>query len=231
MGRDLTPTQRYELIDFLKRWGIDHPELLAEMTDHYTEKALEAMASGNTFEGTLDSWKTKETFRSLRKIQHDYENVFPAKVRRQQWAVVKAILLNARNIGLLAILLMALFALRELPFGSMVLTGMFLLLCAFFIGVLLYAFLFHRVRQIISFRNFGFYYIINVLFVQIASNQIDEAAFWNWNELPVNNIGVIVVWAMIVLNVITFRLWQHAKTETAHLTDQMLKEHIPARYE
>jgi hypothetical protein len=231
MDRDLTPAQRYELIDFLKRWGIDHPELLAEMTDHYTEKALESMATGNTFDGALDSWKTKETFRTLRKIQHDHENVFPAKVRRQQWAVVKSTFFNTRGSILMLLLFVVLMGVASLPMGLIILHKALIIYACFSLGAMLYVSLNKRKRKILSFRNFAFYYGYNTFLWQVAFGEYLDSTAWEWSIQPATVLDISALWIGIVLSVVTYKLWQHTKTETAHLTDQMLKEHIPARYE
>lgn len=77
---ELTKEQESKVIDFLKRWGIDSPELLVEMTDHYCEIATESMSRGISFEKTLDSWKTKKNYLNLRQVQSEYESAF-----RKQW--------------------------------------------------------------------------------------------------------------------------------------------------
>jgi hypothetical protein len=231
MDRDLTPTQRYELIDFLKRWGIDHPELLAEMTDHYTEKALESMASGNTWEATLDYWKTKETFRTLRKIQHDYENVFPAKIRKQQWTVAKSTLFSVKGCWLMLLLLLVFVGVASMPMGLIILHKSFVLYACFSWGAMIYVYLNKRKRKILSFRNFGFYYMYNIFLWQVAFGEYLDTTVWEWAIQPATILDIFALWIGIVLSVVTYELWQHTKSETAHLTDQMLKEHIPARYE
>ncbi|MEM9051452.1 MAG: hypothetical protein AAGC47_05300 [Bacteroidota bacterium] len=86
----LTDKQVSQIIDFLKRWGIDSPELVYELTDHYCEKALEQMTEGKSFQQVLDSWKTKPHFLSLKKIQKEFEENFKKQwVRSQKAASLK----------------------------------------------------------------------------------------------------------------------------------------------
>jgi len=91
--KELTTQEHLKLIDFLKRWGIDSPELVFELTDHYTEKALERMTQGESFEAVLDSWKTKRHFYELRKIQSEF---FKA-IQKKWW---KAHVYGLKNIFL-----------------------------------------------------------------------------------------------------------------------------------
>ena len=77
--RELTDAQVSLVIDFLKRWGIDSPELVFELTDHYCEKAKEMIEQGWSFERVLDSWKTKKHMKELRQIQSDFEVILKKK--------------------------------------------------------------------------------------------------------------------------------------------------------
>jgi hypothetical protein len=78
---ELTDVQVSLVIDFLKRWGIDSPELVFELTDHYCEVAKERMEQGWSFERVLDSWKTKKHMKELRHIQSDFEDT----VKKKWW--------------------------------------------------------------------------------------------------------------------------------------------------
>ena len=69
---ELTTEETSELVHFLKSWGIDDPTLLAEMTDHYSDKALEKISEGKSLEEILNSWRTKSMFRTLRGIEIKY---------------------------------------------------------------------------------------------------------------------------------------------------------------
>jgi hypothetical protein len=72
----LSKQQESRVIDFLKRWGIDSPELLVEMADHYCMAAEEGMREGKAFEEVLNGWKTRKNYLELRKIQTEFEQVF-----------------------------------------------------------------------------------------------------------------------------------------------------------
>jgi len=92
--RDLTDAQVSLVIDFLKRWGIDSPELVFELTDHYCEKAKDKMEQGWSFEKALDSWKTKMHFRELRKIQSDFEVIVKKKWWKAHLEAIKKLFLS-----------------------------------------------------------------------------------------------------------------------------------------
>ena len=71
---ELTAQQTSDLVHYLKSWGIDDPILLAEMTDHYSDKALEMMDNGKSLEEVLNSWRTKSMFRTLKEIELKYDH-------------------------------------------------------------------------------------------------------------------------------------------------------------
>jgi len=98
--RDLTDVQVSLVIDFLKRWGIDSPELVFELTDHYCEKAKEMMEQGWSFEKALDSWKTKEHFLSLKRIQSEFEKSFKKQWTRSQIKALKTVFTSVQLIWL-----------------------------------------------------------------------------------------------------------------------------------
>jgi hypothetical protein len=92
--RVLTDVQVSKVIDFLKRWGIDSPELVFELTDHYCEKAKDQMKQGWSFEKVLDSWKTKKHFRELKSIQTEFESIVNKKWWRAHLSAVKKLFLS-----------------------------------------------------------------------------------------------------------------------------------------
>lgn len=76
--------QQYEqLVDLLHRCGLVSPKLITEMADHFSEKGLELMAHGYTWERVLSSFKTKKIFLELRRTQAAYT----ANVEKTVWEV------------------------------------------------------------------------------------------------------------------------------------------------
>jgi len=102
--RDLTDAQMSLVIDFLKRWGIDSPELVFELTDHYCEKAKDKMEQGWSFEKALDSWKTKKQMKELRQIQSDFEVIVKKNWWKAHLQAVKKLLLSRQLFLFLAVL-------------------------------------------------------------------------------------------------------------------------------
>jgi hypothetical protein len=98
------------VIDFLKRWGIDSPELVFELTDHYCEKAKERMEQGWSFQKALDSWKTKKHMKELRQIQTDYEVIVKKKWWKAHLQAIKKLFLSRQLflfLGVLALMFLS----------------------------------------------------------------------------------------------------------------------------
>ncbi|MCZ4407797.1 hypothetical protein O3Q51_03190 [Cryomorphaceae bacterium 1068] len=108
--KDLTDAQVSLVIDFLKRWGIDSPELVFELTDHYCEEAKERMEEGWSFEEVLDSWKTKKHFLSLKKIQSEFERSFKEQWTRSQIKALKTVFTSTQLLWLSVCIGAVLFA-------------------------------------------------------------------------------------------------------------------------
>jgi len=101
---ELSDAQVSLVIDFLKRWGIDSPELVFELTDHYCEKAKDKMEQGCSFKEALDSWKTKKQMKELRQIQSDFEVIVKKKWWKAHLQAVKRLLLSQQLFLFLAFL-------------------------------------------------------------------------------------------------------------------------------
>jgi hypothetical protein len=226
MASQLSNVEYRQLAQFLKRWGIDHPELLAEMTDHYSEKALAEMSKGKSFNLVLDNWKTKETFRMLRKIQREYEDIYPERWKKTQWRVAKSIIFSQKILWFIGLLLVFV-GIYTIPLTRLAFEYLFALKVATSFGIMLYFFIRKRYRRIISFRNFGFYYIFYVTLLQLAFNVV-------WPDDPIkvsNNILVpILLGISVFVDYIYFQLWQITIRETSHLSDEMLEDHVPAQH-
>ncbi len=223
MVKVLTPYELRELTLFLKRWGIDHPELLAEMVDHYGEKMLNEMAEGRKFQEILSSWKTKTTFHALRHIQREYEEIYPSLWRKNQWKVAKSILFGHDALWYfpLLVVLIWLYSFPSLIESFHVLLIM-KIIAAF--GIIIYFLIRKRTRYILSFRNFGAYYIFYTTIFQTAFRLV-------WKEDPEwqsPNMAVpVIIWVSIVIDYVYLQLWRKTLVETSSLTMEMLEEHIP----
>ncbi len=226
MVKELTPYEYRKLAQFLKRWGIDHPELLAEMTDHYGEKALDEIEKGSTLDSVLESWKTKSTFLTLRKIQREYEDLYPKRWNKTQWAVAKSIIFS-RNLLWLMALLIVLCGLYLYPITRRVFEYIMALKLAANFGIVLYFLIRKRYRNIISFRNFSFYYIFYANLFQVVFRMIWPSG----PDLTNNNILVpLLLGISLFVDFIYFRLWKMTLEDTVHISAEMLEEHVPAKY-
>ncbi len=230
MAERLTNEQEYELVDFLKRWGIDHPELLAEMTDHYTEMALESMASGISWDRVLDSWKTKETFRGLRKIQKAYENQHPRIWCKIQWETGKEVLFDNRTLLLLAG--MPVLFWLDSKFDLQALWCILVLMkFAAAYGLVIYFKLNKRYRSIFTFKDFGVFSAFYGAMVFVCF----EHLFLLLNKFEGNavptEVSLIFLGFSTLVDLFGYKLLKRTVHDTRHLTDQMLQEYIPKPYQ
>lgn len=125
--RDLTDVQVSLVIDFLKRWGIDSPELVFELTDHYCEKAKDLMQHGWSFEKVLDSWKTKKHFRELKTLQSDFEQISKKKWWKAHLMAVKKLFLTRQFFAFFGVIVLMLLS---YSFGGRAVFSIAALLCA-----------------------------------------------------------------------------------------------------
>src|SRR5690554_1048180 len=133
---ELTPEETSELVHFLKSWGIDDPVLLAEMTDHYSDKALERMSEGKSLEEVLDSWRTKAMFRTLRQIQKKYEDYSKKHWRRKHWLIFKE-LITPRNVLVFLLAFVAIYFTLRMKYISGIFFGLFIIKAIAVVGFVL----------------------------------------------------------------------------------------------
>lgn len=225
MVRELTKRQQRELVDFLKRWGLDHPLLIQEMLDHYSEKAIHMMEEGLSWEKTLNSWKTKSTFLAFRKMDKEFTAQQEKYWKRTQKRHLRA-LITPRN--LLFLILIALFAHSAVHFqtGVLLLSGFFAVKCIAAFSLMLVHMVRKRSRYILSLRNMSFYYIFYVLMAQFAFKTIsvDEG---NWMVAQMPHALAAIIWFSIAVDFYSVQLWHRVKNETNSLTMQMLEDHVP----
>jgi hypothetical protein len=108
--KELTDEQVSLVIDLLKRWGIDSPELVFELTDHYCEKAKEMIEQGWSFERVLDNWKTKKHMKELRQIQSDFEVIVKKKWWKAHLQALKKLFLSKQLFVFLGVMVLMLFS-------------------------------------------------------------------------------------------------------------------------
>jgi hypothetical protein len=217
----LTSNQEAALIDFLKRWGIDSPELLAEMTDHYAVRAEEMMREGKTFDRTLDSWKTKSTFLQLRKIQSEYERTFRKRWFRSHIQALKQVFLTKQ-----VLLLILGGLLIRLGYHSGYETWISWVFMAKSVGIVL--FLGYLYRSDLRYRRFwelrftGFFWIGSYLIIsELIKSDFPEEPFL----LPESLLYIV-----LLIDFVGYNLWKEVETAVKSLTKiYFLEPQIPVR--
>ncbi len=63
------------IVDQLKKYGIDSPDLRAELTDHYAERIEVQMSEGMDFQLAFEAFKASNSWLKLRKLQHLHEEI------------------------------------------------------------------------------------------------------------------------------------------------------------
>lgn len=225
MVRDLTKKQERELVDFLKRWGLDHPLLIQEMLDHYSEKAIYAMEEGFSWERTLQSWKTKSTFLAFRRMDKEFteqQEKYWNRIQRKH--LYK--LITHKNVLFLALIAVFCHTVVLSKLGLLFLAGLFALKCIAAFAAMVVQVVRKRTRHILSIRNMSFYYIFYVLMAQVAFRTISiDEGIWTITQNP--QVLAIFFWISIAADFYSITLWKRVKMETNSLTLQMLEDHIP----
>jgi len=220
---DLTKEQESMIISFLKRWGIESPDLLVEMTDHYCELAGESMNSGMTFEEALQSWKTKKNYLALRRIQSRFETSFKKQWLKAHLDALKAIF-TTKQVFLLVAFGALIHLLYRLELGAWV-SGFFLIKAAVSILVILYFITarkkYNRVwemRRSMVFW-FGHYFIIADF---IASDGYTGEDPFTAHQL--------LIYLILIFDLTTFNLWSEIQKAYRGIIDEYFVEpQIPSR--
>lgn len=224
--RDLTDAQVSLVIDFLKRWGIDSPELVFELTDHYCEKAKEKMADGWSFEKVLDSWKTKKHFLSLKRIQSEFEKSFKKQWTRSQIKALKTVFTSTQLLWLLFCIGVILFA-NYSGFGLFVL-GVCAVLSAVYYITFGYFYWIKKYQRIFEIRDnlvggLIYYWSIYYFLTSVESNGFEYSSdLFQWNTV----LAIVVVFLSFYQYNLYSKSWQKLKGLTEEYLIEFKKPHL-----
>lgn len=217
--RDLTDEQVSLVIDFLKRWGIDSPELVFEMTDHYCEKAKEKMEQGLSFEEVLDSWKTKKHFRELKTLQSDFEVIVKKKWWKAHLQAIRKLFLS-KQVFLFAGVLGLMFLSYRFDWGQLFsVVALLAALLTWFAMVYLY-----------WFKRFGWFFQTRELTVPFMGSWF---IVWEFSSRgghktvfsgELLELSMITLTASITCGFIGYNLLFKAHRELKLITDEYIRE-------
>ncbi len=229
----ISEQQYTELVDTLHRWGLDSPELIAEMADHYAEKSRELMAQGYSWAQALNSIKTKKTYRALRRMQAAYAAYAKKSAGRMLLHEMRAALhprylVPVLGLGVLSFWMMQ-SAITVPIFQWMLLSKNLVVL-----GATLYYLDFdRRTQRLFNDGNlyFGWLIVLDVvLLVNHSSGLISSRNSLIALQAAQSNMGYIAIGLALsyYLNVVNFRVIQTIRKSFDLLPDsviQTLKKH------
>lgn len=225
-NRKLDDEQYATLIDFLYRWGLKSPELLSEMADHYSEKALDRMDRGHSWEQVLKSFKTKETYLHLRKVQSGHEKLYG----KRWWSLVltemKSVMLSLKHMLLVLIIVSVVYGMISnsvlTPFIQIVIVLKALMILIYY----RYYSKYHKTMKHAAILQNDRYWTLacvnfGILHVFISHSIIRSGEAPVWESVLINQ-GSAWIWAVVVglslfLDVVLLRLIQQARKETQRI--------------
>lgn len=71
----LNDAQLHDLVRALKKYGIESPDLLSELTDHYAREIESKMMKGASFEEALNEFKSENSWLKLRKLEFEHAQI------------------------------------------------------------------------------------------------------------------------------------------------------------
>ncbi len=220
--KGLSSEQEWELVDFLKRWGIDSPELLAEMADHYTEKALEEMAAGKTWERVIDSWKTKKTFSYLRTIESKFKPARKKQWRRLCLKSIKEVLLGKPVLIVVAAFLLCFILLQIDRFPTFIF-ALFLFKSLLSLGIYFWLHYFGRdYKELYAYGKLKAVFMIEVYPPYLLLGL--KTKFFSDTELEINFVLFTSVFfaLTIAVNMVACKIYKSIEESAESLSDQML---------
>jgi len=225
--RELTDDQYKALVDYLHRWGLDSPELISEMADHFAEKALELMDRGHKWEQVLNSFKTKATYSRLRRLEAEYKQVWGKTWIRKVFGEIR----NSAELSVLAPILIfgaVMYYALQIPWllPHIEMAVSIKALAAF--GVMTYFTNFNRrTKVMLRTRNFFPLLIIEFVFFQsfIIKTATPEESLGN-EPLTDGLIWAltIMVTVSVFLNVVTYRLMRSTHREAANMHAEIFQQ-------
>ncbi|MGB6036476.1 MAG: hypothetical protein WBG42_09410 [Cryomorphaceae bacterium] len=222
--KDLTDAQVSLIIDFLKRWGIDSPELVFELTDHYCEKAKEKMEQGGSFEKVLDSWKTKKHMIELRQIQSDFEVIVKKKWWKAHLQAVKKLFLTRQLflfIGVLALMFLSYRFELGSAFSILAILSALLAFC-----VLVYLYHFKRFKLFFETRDLTVPVMGTWFIIWEFISEGGEKAFYANDSFE---FSLITLTISIISGFIGYNLLSTAHHELKMITSEYISE--PNKYQ
>lgn len=221
----LSEAQESIIIDFIKRWGVDSPELVAELMDHYCEMVLEEMVKGRDFQEVVNSWKTKKTMLSLRAIEKSYAKQLSKNWKRDSKITTKEVLLGKPILIIVPLYLLLVIGFQMDGIAKWIMV-VFCLKSVVGMGLLSWFVLWNKNRmRIYGFKRLGAYVVINInLLVQTLPGLFDSSKWMNHIGENKAYVIALIVLATIVADIVYYRLYQKADIESQHLSNEILKE-------
>jgi|SRR5690554_3057767 len=220
---ELTTEETSELVHFLKSWGIDEPILLAEMTDHYSDKALEIISTGKSLEEVLNSWRTKSMYRTLRQIDAKYKEYAKKDWRRRHWRIFKE-LITPRNVFIFLLSFIAISFILKMKYLSGIFFGLVILKAVGIVGFVSYHYTFNKLKRrlytptAIGLLWFGNYLIISH-FIRVFEFP-EPVVSTNSQAIAMTTIICFI----FVSDIVFFQVWKYITKTTNHITKEMLTE-------
>lgn len=222
---ELTKAQESTIIDFIKRWGVDSPELVAELLDHYYETVLEEMAKGRAFNEVVNSWKTKATFRQLKKIQISYNKGLKKHWRKELWSAVKWTFTGKPLLALIPLCVILFLLVRqggEIFYWLNLVVGI-KAITSCFVGIFVFNLNkrrnrldgFIRIGRVVGLNGMlSYLFFFNIYGISVAPDI---------TPLPASIFtGFFLI--TFVLDFVIYRLFTLKEVETSHITNEILKE-------
>ena len=225
--RELTDEQYKALVDYLHRWGLDSPELISEMADHFSEKALELMDKGHKWEQVLNSFKTKATYSRLRRLEAEYERVWGKTWIRKVFGEIRR---SAEPAVLVPIALFAAAVYYALQFSQLLpyIETVVSIKAIVAYGVMTYFTKFYRPTKVmLKTRNFFPLLIIEFVFFQSYIMKFATPV----EPLGAEQLTAGLIWALttliaisLFLNVVTYRLMRSTLREAANMHAEIFQK-------
>ncbi len=221
----LTAEQESVIIDFLKRWGLDSPELVEELLDHYSQMAIEQMENGMEFQNVVDSWKTKKRFRDLKKIQKEFKKSLSKLWKERRRKAVMWTFTDKPVFILAGLFFLMLF----LVIAGVDASYLFLIICVkiTLIGLAVVALVnFHRRRKKLD----GFYRIASMVSINsVWSTQIMMVLINKQLGLDGREIYIAILFALIfaisfAVDIAAIKLFKVYESETKLISEEAMAE-------
>lgn len=109
----LSEFQVQKISDILRKYGIESPGLLEELTDHYSGEIEEKMEAGCSFEEAFDEFVGNNSWLKLRKLEHAYVEYRDKSLRRYIIARLKEVWMTPKIAVAIALTLGMFYLLKQ----------------------------------------------------------------------------------------------------------------------